>query len=226
MDAAAVIGVEPDVERTATEVARSATTLLAACDSADVTLVVDGRPITVGATDRAVAALDAVQDATGGGPCVDAWRSGAVHHVARARTEHRWPDYARQAVALGIGSVLAVPLVADGEALGALNLHAHREEAFREPDETAARAFAAVAAAALAATCAVTALRARTEQLQVALATRGPIEQAKGVLVARHGCTPEEAFGMLVGRSQRANRKLRLVAEDLVGEAQRASARR
>jgi len=217
----AAVGIEPEVERTATAVARSAVTILAACDAVDVTLVVDRRPVTVGATDPALAALAAVQDASGGGPCVDAWRTGTVHHIARARTEPRWSDYVRKAVALGIESVLAVPLVVDGEALGALDLHAYRAAAFGEHDEAAAQAFASVAAAALAASHAAHASQALAEQLQVALVTRGPIEQAKGALMARHGCTPEDAFALLVRRSQQENRKLRLVAEAVVHDAQR-----
>jgi two-component system, response regulator / RNA-binding antiterminator len=63
------------------------------------------------------------------------------------------------------------------------------------------------------------------DQLREALGTRPVIDQAKGMLIARHGCSPEEAFQMLSAASQRENRKLRDVAEAMVeGAQQRESA--
>jgi AmiR/NasT family two-component response regulator len=61
--------------------------------------------------------------------------------------------------------------------------------------------------------------------MREAMTSRAAIEQAKGVLVAREGCTPEEAFGLLVGESRRRNRKLALIAADLIAEAQVRSGR-
>jgi AmiR/NasT family two-component response regulator len=52
--------------------------------------------------------------------------------------------------------------------------------------------------------------------------SRAAIEQAKGVLMARHGCTADEAFHLLAEESQRQGRKLRLVAADLVASVQRS----
>jgi AmiR/NasT family two-component response regulator len=42
------------------------------------------------------------------------------------------------------------------------------------------------------------------------------IEQAKGIIMARYRCGPEEAFEILCGMSQYANVKLRILAERLV----------
>jgi response regulator NasT len=54
------------------------------------------------------------------------------------------------------------------------------------------------------------------DQLHAALKTRPAIEQAKGILMAEHGCSPDEAFDMLSEASQRNKRKLRDVAEGVV----------
>jgi len=54
------------------------------------------------------------------------------------------------------------------------------------------------------------------DQLREALASRDVIGQAKGILMAREVCTPDEAFDILRRGSQRTNRKLRDVAQDLV----------
>ena len=62
-----------------------------------------------------------------------------------------------------------------------------------------------------------------THNLSIALESRAVIEQAKGVLIARHGYSDDEAFAELRHRSQAANRKLREVAVDLVEQARRES---
>jgi AmiR/NasT family two-component response regulator len=53
-------------------------------------------------------------------------------------------------------------------------------------------------------------------RLQRAMASRATIEQAKGIIIARTGCEPDQAFEVLVSESQHENRKLRDVAADLV----------
>jgi PAS domain S-box-containing protein len=58
------------------------------------------------------------------------------------------------------------------------------------------------------------------EQMREAMETRAVIEQAKGMLIAAHGCTPDDAFQMLSESSQRSNRKLRDVARAMVDGAQ------
>jgi len=58
------------------------------------------------------------------------------------------------------------------------------------------------------------------EQMREAMETRAVIEQAKGMLIAAHGCTPDAAFQMLSQSSQRSNRKLRDVANAMVERAQ------
>ncbi|WP_369800062.1 ANTAR domain-containing response regulator [Modestobacter sp. Leaf380] len=58
--------------------------------------------------------------------------------------------------------------------------------------------------------------RSEVTNLQAALQTRAGIEQAKGILMAVHGCSAEEAFAILSKESQDTNTKLREVAEQVV----------
>jgi response regulator NasT len=51
--------------------------------------------------------------------------------------------------------------------------------------------------------------------------TSALIEQAKGMLIAAHGCPPDQAFQMLSESSQRTNRKLRDIATAMVESATR-----
>ena len=60
---------------------------------------------------------------------------------------------------------------------------------------------------------------ARASHLEVALLSRAPIEQAKGILMTRHRCTSEEAFTILLRLSQNQNVKLRVIAQDVVDQA-------
>jgi len=54
-------------------------------------------------------------------------------------------------------------------------------------------------------------------RLEARLASMPLIEQAKGVVMARMGCGPDEAFALLKKSSQRANVKMRDLAADIVG---------
>ncbi|MFJ2604869.1 ANTAR domain-containing protein [Streptomyces sp. NPDC087425] len=55
-------------------------------------------------------------------------------------------------------------------------------------------------------------LRAEVEQLRRAITTRPVIDQARGVLMATHSCTSEQAWEILREASQRSNTKLHTLA--------------
>lgn len=59
--------------------------------------------------------------------------------------------------------------------------------------------------------------RTRAEQLQHALSSRIVIEQAKGYLMAKQGCSPTEAFELLRRAARSSNRRLHDVAARVVG---------
>jgi AmiR/NasT family two-component response regulator len=61
-------------------------------------------------------------------------------------------------------------------------------------------------------------LESLSEHLRTALASRATIDQAKGIVMARQHCTPEEAFDLLVQISSRTNEKLREVARRVVAD--------
>ncbi|HKD96009.1 MAG TPA: SpoIIE family protein phosphatase [Micromonosporaceae bacterium] len=67
-------------------------------------------------------------------------------------------------------------------------------------------------------------LEAEVAGLRRAMATRGVIEQAKGLLAARLGCDPEEAFEHLSRMSQTSNIRLADVAAQLVASVTAAPA--
>jgi len=65
----------------------------------------------------------------------------------------------------------------------------------------------------------VRALETEVAQLRTAMASRAPIEQAKGVLMLLTGCGDQVAFDLLAHISSHTHRKVRDVAVDLVASA-------
>ncbi|MEU7058660.1 ANTAR domain-containing protein [Streptomyces sp. NPDC046197] len=63
-------------------------------------------------------------------------------------------------------------------------------------------------------------LQSEVEQLHRAMASRPVIDQARGILMAAHVCTSEQAWQVLRETSQRSNTKLRTVAAAVTAGAQ------
>lgn len=57
------------------------------------------------------------------------------------------------------------------------------------------------------------------ESLQQAMEHRAVIEQAKGIVIGERRCSASDAFDVLVGLSQTSKRKLRDVAQAVMGSA-------
>jgi GAF domain-containing protein len=169
-------------------------------------------------TAEVVVAADQAQYDTGEGPCLAAIAEHETVRVTDVNTETRWPAFTRRARELGVGAMLSFRLYVSGDNLGALNLYAERADAFTDESEYIGLLFASHAAVAM--------VGARREQSKDrALLMRDLIGQAKGILMERHRITADEAFGLLVGASQRTNLKLTEIARRLTesGELPRRS---
>lgn len=188
---------------------------------------VDGVAVTVrrwsGRTDTAAASseearrLDEIQRERGAGPCVDTMDSGLEHASEDLRDDERWGRaLAETADRTGLIAVLAVPLVAGGETIGALNVFSRTPGGIDDEAVTTVRSIAAPVAATLANARAYHRVEQLGEQLREALSTRAVIEQAKGILMVRAAIDDEQAFALLRRTSQHQNRKLRDVAASVV----------
>ena len=179
-----------------------------------------GRWITSVCTDVTVAEVDKSQYAADSGPCVDAARTREVKRIDAMGSEARWPEFARAASAVGIKATISFPMEMDGEAIGALNLYSVEERAFADPDGAIGLLFAEQAALACAVADRLRRAQSLAGDLEVALQSRDVIGQAKGVIMARTGCTADAAFELLKAESQRRNVKLREIADHvaLTGE--------
>ena len=160
------------------------------------------------ATDDVVTRLDEAQRKLGQGPCLSALREEATVRSDDLPREERWPDFVAAALAEGVRSMLSVQLFVEDDNIGALNLYATEPQVFDDDSESAAMLLAAHAAIAIKGS-------ADESNLRAALETRDLIGQAKGILMERYKLSPLQAFHMLVTASQRTNRKLREVADEL-----------
>ena len=184
---------------------------------ASVTLLVTDHPTTVASTGQMATDLDETQYERGHGPCLHAARTGELTEIPDMRTDARWPDYTPRAAERGALSSLSLPLAIDDEQItGAINIYARQPNAFDESSRTAATRFGPYAAVAAGNLHAYQTARDRADNLQTALETRGVIDQAKGILMARHMMTADQAFQVLAQMSMKTNRKLRAVADELV----------
>lgn len=200
------------------------------CDAVGITVVMEDRPRTAAYTTAQTLEIDAVQYAVGDGPCLDAFRNCRENLVDVESAHDLWPAFMAAAPPGAVRTLLALPLVpgkgpsrhdttAVGSALGALNLYAYQRHAFDTVDRQLVRLAATRAADAIATAVQLTSARELAGQLEQAMASRATIEQAKGIIIGRHGVDEGQAFEVLRRQSQDANVKLRELAATLVASA-------
>ena len=183
----------------------------------------EGRITTPARTDPLVAAVEDRQLRAEIGPCLDAIAEEIPVYAEDLAVDPRWPDFGPGAAAMGVRSVLALRLAADGT-LGALNLYARYPTAFGALDRAKGVVLAGLAGVALSLAQARDQDVRQSENLRHALVTRELVGQAQGILMEREHITADQAFGILRRASQNLNVKLREVAQDLVDTGERPAA--
>ena len=209
---------EDHLDRLLEHLAAAAIRTLPEASAASVTVLRDeGLPAwTAAATHRAVVAIDLEQYTSGTGPCLEAARERRPVRGVLAEARERWPAVAESADRIGVRAFLSAPLLlGDGPILGSLNAYS-RAEGFGPVDEAMITLLSSAASAAIVNARRYVRARGRADEIAVALTSRAEIDQAKGILMARHTITAAEAFEILVDRSQRSNTKLRDVARELL----------
>lgn len=198
------------------ELAQVAARSLSVPVSCGITLEQQRRPLTVASSDPLARAADEGQYGRGQGPCLQALRDGQPVSVPDWAIERRWGSYPAYLLAFGVGSSLSLPLTADGQVVGALNLYARTAAAFGPGDRDRAGALADRCSAVLSVVLRQARQAELTEQLREALASRSTTDQAIGIIMGQQRCGAAEAFAVLRTASQLRNRKLRDVAADVI----------
>lgn len=198
-----------DLEATLQLVAERVTTTVEGCDGASMMLVRGGRISSPAYSSDVARDNDHIQYRVGDGPCMSSLRDHETIHIRDLAEDQRWPRYRDAALELGIRSTLSFRLFLAEDTMGALNLCSSQPHAFDDDARRVGRVFATHAAVAMSAALS-------HDELLTALQSRDVIGQAKGILVERERLTSEQAFERLRELSNRTNRKLRDVAEEIV----------
>jgi hypothetical protein len=199
-------------------IAEAAVLTIDGCRMASVTLSGRSGHRTAASTDPAATAVDQVQYESNEGPCLDAVDSPMVY--AQSFPDERWPTLASRPTESGVQSALSYRLAAGSSATaesdgGSLNSYGVIPHAFNDAAQEIGFILAAHASVAARAVDERSTLQTLERDLQQALLSRDVIGQAKGILMERLKCTPEDAFDLLRRSSQRLNVKLRDVARGL-----------
>ena len=174
------------------------------CDTVDevdgcgITALHRGEPVTVAFSSEPAALNDELQYTADAGPCLQALTSRAVVECPDFADERRWGRYPAAALDCGMRSVLSLPMDGSGAGRGALNLYSRTARALVDRDRRVLLEFADITAGLLASTTRSGPARDAARQWQEALTHRTAVAQAVGILMARHRCGREEAFGRLL----------------------------
>jgi GAF domain-containing protein len=194
-----------------------ATATIFGADGAGVMLLDDQQALHyVGATGGRAAALEAAQEETGEGPCVDSLMHDVTVHTSDLLADERWPRLRAAIGELGVRAILGVPLRIGLSPVGSLNVYRLEPRPWHATDVAAIEAHGTLVEELL-----VTALVARrhsaiVDQLTSALRNRVGIERAIGVVMAERQLDPVEAFHELRMAARRRRIKVAHLAEEVL----------
>jgi GAF domain-containing protein len=198
--------------------------------SADALFGVDGTALMLVDRDQALRNL-AVSDARAGlleelqaehseGPCVDAFEDKQPVAADDLASDDRWPEFGPAAAGGGLLAVLASPIPYSDHAVGVVAVFAGDAHPWTEAEGEAIVAFTELVALLILNAMEATERGRLAAELQLALSSRVVIEQAKGVLVGRHGLTTRQAFERLRRQARDQRRPLSEVAQAVVSAAE------
>lgn len=173
----------------------------------------------VAATSEVTHLIELLQIQNEQGPCLDAFRSGAVVKsgpITGPEAQEKWPQLAKAASDAGFGAITALPMRLRDRILGALNLFRVGVEPLSRADLAVGQAFANIATISILQARATDDAREIIEQLQRALDSRVVLEQAKGYISQSSQVTTDEAFKRIRGYARSNNLLLKKVASDIV----------
>lgn len=199
-----------NVDEVLAGVTAAATEMIPGTDTCGVLLIGKGGKFeSLFGTSDLIYQLDALQEACGEGPCIQAAVDELIVRTDDFTTERRWPKYSSAVTELGVRSGLSFKLYTGKTTAGALNLFGMQPHAFDGQSEAIGSVLAAHAASAILAS-------RHGEQLVSALNTRDVIGQAKGVIMERFNVDAMRAFEMLRELSQTSNTRLVDIANRVI----------
>jgi GAF domain-containing protein len=193
-----------------------AATSIPAAAGAGISLIEEGVRVSTASTNALVSLADERQYELGEGPCLTSWADSVLVRIDDLDRDERWPRWAEAARALHLRSVLSTPVVGTARNLGAIKVYSEKPAAFGRAAEDLLLRLADQAAILLENLQSLTAAEQSSTAVMAALEVRQQVALAQGVLVGRHGLTPEQAFLRLSEDAARHDRTVAEEAADLV----------
>ena len=188
------------------------------CDSAGITLLVEGEPTSAAVTDGVAVEIDLVQYQTGEGPCLAAMEEGSVIRIDFVERDYRFGRIAPGALALDLNSFLSIPLFVQDRVVGALNAYSHAPDAFDERSEEILRPMADYASQAISTSPLYAYSLDMVEGLVESLESQAVINRAAGVLIESERLDGEEAMDRLRELALGSGESLTTVSEWVLAE--------
>lgn len=179
-----------------------------------------GAPTTVAASSQLASDVDLAQYADRAGPCLDALSDGKPVDVPDVAAVMAWPGFRDAAWRLGLRASLSIPLfAASGAPIAALNLYAHAPDAITALTR---QVWALYDTGSDQYNDRLPAVQDGSRQILDALAAafdiRAVIQQALGVIMARHQVTADSAYIILRAKAAETGATLTATATAAVQE--------
>lgn len=152
------------------------------------------------------------------GPCVACYTSGHARtgiDLTDPQVTGEWPRFAERALLDGFTIAHAFPLRLRGRVIGALGLFQASDIPLGEADVALAQALADVATISLMQQRILDQAYTEAAHPQYALSSRIILEQVKGILAERWGCTVDDAFAALNEHARAHRLKLTQLAREI-----------
>jgi ANTAR domain len=185
------------------------------CSGASAMLWQDDEPAVTAASHPDLSELAQVQQECGRGPVADALAGEAQVSCPDTLSETRWPEYARQALAVGVRCSLTL-VYRSGPVALTLTLYATRPRALNPDRLPIGELLVAFGGATMRNTTEYGAAQRTARQLTEGADSRAVVDQAKGILMAGFSCSAEEALRRMREISQARHIKVTEVARRIV----------
>lgn len=145
-------------------------------------------------TDERARRLDALQLAMGAGPVVECWGGGRGWSLGDlGEAGRRWPRFRESAIGMGVGSMLMIPVRAEGRTLGVLSLYSTSTVNPAASSVRGATALAAIGAVGLVIEQERASIRREADRMRRAAHDQVVRDRAAGVLAGVCGIGIDEA---------------------------------
>jgi hypothetical protein len=147
--------------------------------------------------------------------------SGRTVAVALREPDNGYPDFSTAGQHLGILHTLSVGLPVPDRIIGGINFYSASVAPFDDEAVELAEVFASYAAVVLVNGASYNTTSDLPEQVRDAFRSRVTIETAKGVLMARHYCSDQDAYTELQRQAATEHRPLPVVAQSVLDGTRR-----